>query len=143
MTRAPAPLAAALAVLAALTVLTGPAAAAGEPGAGRHITTADTHIAQPALHAPVRSGGRTVGQLQVAFGLDAPARGDRALIEQRRAFLRDAWTRALLGYAVRQYAWPGVPDAEAIADLLQAETDRVLGPGRARVLLDTVMIHAG
>ncbi|KAA5803453.1 hypothetical protein F1654_06505 [Alkalicaulis satelles] len=140
MLRALAPLLASLmAPVTLMAVLSAPALAASEPGA-RHITTSPGYLAQPALHAPIRSAGRTVGQLQVSFGLEE---ADRAVVEQRRAWLRDGWNRALLGYASRQYAWPAVPDAQAIAALLQAETDRVLGPGRAIVLLDTVMIHAG
>lgn len=110
---------------------------------GRHITTAQTYLAQPPVHVPVRARGRTAGQLQIAFGLDIPRREDRGLVQERQPWLRDAYTRTVLNYAARQYAWPDVPDAEAIAALLQAETDRLLGPGRARVLLDTVMIHSG
>lgn len=100
-------------------------------------------MAQTAVHAPVRARGRTAGQLEVAFGLDIERAEDRALVRTRQPWLRDAYTRAVLNYSARQYAWPDVPDAEAIAALLQSETDRLIGPGRARVLLDTVMIHAG
>jgi hypothetical protein len=124
---------------------------AGSPGTARaqdaslnrHITTAQTYMAQTPVHAPVRARGRTAGQLEVAFGLDIERREDRALVQERQPWLRDAYTRAVLNYAARQYAWPDVPDAEAIAALLQSETDRLIGPGRARVLLDTVMIHSG
>ena len=35
-----------------------------------------------------------------------------------------------------------IPDADVIARLLQEETDRVIGPGQATVVLDTVIIHA-
>jgi len=139
-------------VLSCLSVvaaaLSAPAALAIAPSApeappGRHITTAQSYFAQTPVHAPVRARGRTAGQLQIAFGLDIPRREDRALVEERQPWLRDAYTRTVLNYSARQYAWPHVPDAEAIAVLLQAETDRLLGPGRARVLLDTVMIHSG
>jgi hypothetical protein len=87
--------------------------------------------------------GSTAGQLQVAFGLDIPSREDRALAQELRPWLRDAYTRAVLNYSTRQYAWPNVLNAVAIAALLQGEINRLLGPGRARVLLDTVMIHSG
>lgn len=134
--------AATLAALAALAGASGAARAQDAPP-GRHITTAQTYLAQTPVHAPVRARGRTAGQLQIAFGLDIPSRGDRALIQERQPWLRDAYTRTVLNYAARQYAWPDVPDADVIAALLQAETDRLIGPGRARVLLDTVMIHSG
>lgn len=137
-----------LAVLAALpapgALAAGPDAPSAPPApAGRHITTAQTYMAQGSVHAPVRARGRTAAQLQITFGLDIPRREDRALVAERQPWLRDAYTRAVLNYAGRQYAWPGVPDAEGVAALLQAETDRLLGPGRARVLLDTVMLHSG
>lgn len=127
---------------AALATLTGApgAARAQDASVGRHITTAQSYVAQPPVHVPVRARGRTAGQLQIAFGLDTE---DRGLVRDRQPWLRDAYTRAVLNYAARQYVWPNVPDAEAIAALLQGETDRLLGPGRARVLLDTVMIHSG
>jgi len=127
--------------LAAMTALAGAAGAQDAP-LSRHITTAQSYASQPAVHAPVRARGRTAGQLEVAFGLDIPRREDRALVQERQPWLRDAYTRAVLNYSARQYAWPDVPDAEAIAALLQSETDRLLGPGRAQVLLDTVMIHS-
>jgi hypothetical protein len=129
-------------ILAVLTALLSASGALAVP-AGRHITTAQTYLAQTPVHAPVRARGRNAGQLQIAFGLDIPRREDRALIQERQPWLRDAYTRTVLNYAARQYAWPDVPDADVIAALLQAETDRLLGPGRARVLLDTVMIHSG
>ncbi len=145
MTRAPAHLTFFAAALAAALAWAGApgAARAQEAGIGRHITTAQSYIAQTPVHAPVRARGRTAGQLEVAFGLNIPRREDRVLLEDRQPWLRDAYTRAVLNYSSRQYAWPGVPDAEAIAVLLQSETDRLLGPGRAQVLLDTVMIHSG
>ncbi len=134
----------AAALAAALAGAGGAAAShAMEPAPPRHITTAQSYVSQPPVHAPVRARGRTAGQLEVAFGLDIQSGEDRALARERQPWLRDAYTRAVLNYAARQYAWPGVPDAEAIAALLQAETDRLLGPGRARILLDTVMIHSG
>lgn len=131
-----------LAVLAVLAGAPG-TARAQDASLNRHITTAQTYMAQTPVHAPVRARGRTAGQLEVAFGLDIERREDRALVQERQPWLRDAYTRAVLNYAARQYAWPDVPDAEAIAALLQSETDRLIGPGRARVLLDTVMIHSG
>ena len=41
------------------------------------------------------------------------------------------------------YRWGDVPDLDRLARLLQDDTDRLLGPGQAEVLLDTVLIHAG
>jgi hypothetical protein len=81
--------------------------------------------------------------LEVAFSLDAPDRDSRRMIEQRRLWLRAAYSETLLIYGGRIYRWGDVPDLDRLAGLLQEDTDRLIGPGRAQVLLDTVLINAG
>lgn len=84
-----------------------------------------------------------LGMLQVSLALDAPRAPTRTLINDRRLWLRDAYTETLLLYAARLYRWGDVPDADMIGALLQEDTDRLLGEGRATVVLDTVIIHGG
>ncbi|MGX6649220.1 hypothetical protein ACWCOP_14890 [Maricaulaceae bacterium MS644] len=93
-----------------------------------------------ALLVDRRSGSRAT--LEVAFSLDAPERDSRRMIEQRRLWLRAAYSETLLIYAGRMYRWGEVPDLDRLAQLLQEDTDRLIGPGRAQVLLDTVLISA-
>jgi hypothetical protein len=94
-----------------------------------------------ALVVDRRSGARAT--LEVAFSLDAPDRDSRRMIEQRRLWLRAAYSETLLIYGGRIYRWGDVPDLDRLAGLLQEDTDRLIGPGRAQVLLDTVLINAG
>lgn len=94
-----------------------------------------------ALLVDRRSGSRAT--IEVAFSLNAPERDSRRMIEQRRLWLRAAYSESLLIYAGRMYRWGDVPDLDRLARLLQEDTDRLIGPGRAQVLLDTVLINAG
>lgn len=108
----------------------------------RHITDSDSYVRMPAVRTPVRSGRRTAGMLQVSLALDAPRSRSRALIAEREVLLRSVYSETLLIYAARLYTWGDIPDADLISELLQGDTDRLLGEGRATVVLDTVMLHA-
>jgi len=112
----------------------------GQPR-GRILTHADSYVRMQPLRAAVQTDYRIRGMLSVTIGLDAPESRTRRLIQVRESWLRDAYTQALLLYAGRMYRWGDVPDAVLIADLLQAETDRMLGAGEARIILDTVIIQ--
>ncbi len=139
------------AIVTALTLClgTGASAIAAAPPSepepeqtGRTLTAQDSYVRFPALQTAVQSNRRMGGMLQVRMALDAPQRGTRRLIEDRRMWLRDAYAETLLLYGARIYRWGDVPDADLIGQLLQEDTDRLLGEGQARVLLDTVVIHA-
>jgi hypothetical protein len=110
---------------------------------GRALSGASSYVRMPALQTAVQSDRRMRGMLQVSLALDAPQGRTRRLIDDRAMWLRDAYAETLLLYGARMYRWGDVPDADMIGDLLQEDTDRLLGEGRARVVLDTVMIHAG
>lgn len=121
-----------------------PAPPANEPSSdedGRALSAAASYVRIPALQTSVQDGRRTRGMLQVRVALDAPARSTRRLIEEREVWLQDAYAESLLIYGGRMYQWGYLPDAELIADMLQQDTDRLLGEGRAQIVLDTVVIH--
>ncbi len=109
---------------------------------GRSLTGAASYMRFPPLQTALQENRRTRGMLQVRLALDAPQRSTRRLIEDREMWLRDAYAETLLLYGARMYRWGQVPDADMIADLLQQDTDRLLGEGRAQVVLDTVVVHA-
>lgn len=110
---------------------------------GRALSGASSYVRLPAVQTAVQADRRTRGMLQVNLALDAPQGRTRRLIDERQMWLRDAYAETLLLYGARIYRWGEVPDADMIGDLLQEDTDRLLGEGRARVVLDTVMIHGG
>ncbi|XBQ17116.1 MAG: hypothetical protein ABL308_04370 [Oceanicaulis sp.] len=138
-------------LLAAAPAQAGGPSAAPEPApagqAGRNLVGEDvaSYVRMEPVSTAIQIGRRSGvrAMLEVTFALDAPSRGARRSIDQRRLWLRAAYSETLLVYAGRMYRWGDVPDADLIARLLQAETDRYLGEGEAQVLLDTVMIHAG
>jgi hypothetical protein len=110
---------------------------------GRVLSGASSYVRLPAVQTAVQSDRRMRGMLQVSLALDAPQGRTRRLIEEREMWLRDAYAETLLLYGARIYRWGEVPDADMIGQLLQEDTDRLLGEGRAQVVLDTVMIHGG
>lgn len=114
-----------------------------EEHGGRVLSDASSYVRLPALQTAVQANRRMRGMLQVTLALDAPRSRTRRLIDDRELWLRDAYAETLLLYGSRLYHWGEVPDADMISQLLQEDTDRLLGEGRARVVLDTVMIHPG
>jgi hypothetical protein len=110
----------------------------------RALTDADSYVRLPPVQTSIRDRTRRMrGSLHVTLALDAPRGRTRDLIEDRAAYLRDAYNETLLLYASRLYRWGEVPDADMIGALLQEDTDRLIGEGQAQVVLDTVMIHGG
>lgn len=143
-----------LTALAALGLASAPAQAAGAPSSAapaqpevdtgsRALTDADSYVRLSAVQTPIRHRSMVSGTLQVTLALDAPQARTRAMIHDRRIWLRDAFNETLLLYASRVYQPGDVPDADMIARLLQEDADRLLGADRAQVVLDTVIIHAG
>ena len=132
----------------ALAVSAGALAAPAPPSepsvdqSGRVLSGASSYVRMPAVQTAVQSDRRMSGMLQVRLALDAPQGRTRRLIGEREMWLRDAYAETLLLYGARMYRWGQVPDANLIGQLLQEDTDRLLGDGRARVVLDTVMIYA-
>lgn len=116
--------------------------AAPEEALGRSLSHARSYVRIEPIRASVQADYRMRGLLQVGLALDAPHSRTRQTIAERQLWLRDAYSQAMLLYSGRMYRWGDIPDADAIARLLQAETDRLIGPGQATVVLDTVIIHA-
>jgi len=119
-----------------------PAEAAPEESMGRTLSHANSYVRMEPVRASVQADFRMRGLLQVGLALDAPHSRTRQVIAERQIWLRDAYSQAMLLYSGRMYRWGQIPDADIIARLLQEETDRVIGPGQATVVLDTVIVHA-
>ena len=115
---------------------------APEESMGRTLSHARSYVRMEPVRTSVQADFRMRGLLQVGLALDAPHSRTRQVIEERQLWLRDAYSQAMLLYSGRMYRWGQIPDADVIARLLQDETDRVIGPGQATVVLDTVIIHA-
>jgi len=138
--------------LAAAVLAAAPAAKADTPPAqsptmGRLLVgeSVPSYVRMEAVRSAIvtdpRSGARAT--LDVTFSLNAPERAARRAIDERRLWLRAAYSQTVMIYAGRMYRWGDVPDLDLLARLLQDDTDRLLGEGQAEILLDTVLIHAG
>lgn len=130
-----------LTVLAAVTFAATPALAAGAAPAKKRVTASEEFMEMPGLTATITQDYRITGLLQVEAGLDIHDDKLRRKAEALMPRLRDAYATALTAYAGGFYIPGNVPDADRIADMLQAATDRVLGEEGAHLLLGMVVIH--
>lgn len=134
-----------IAALAAAPALAGPPAGpprGGEDGPeGRVLTHVNRYVRMEPLLATVQADYRVQGILLVGVGLDVPKSRDRTLVAEREVWLRAAYSEVMMTYGGRIYRWGEVPNAALIADLLQQATDRIIGPDRATVILDSVMLN--
>jgi len=119
-----------------------PAENTADESMGRVLSHARSYVRMEPVRASVQADFRMRGLMQVGIALDAPHSQTRRVIGERQIWLRDAYAEALLLYSGRMYRWGEIPDADTIARLLQEETDRLIGAGQARVVLDTIIIHA-
>jgi len=135
--------------LVLLLALSGPALAAEEAGdkkaqkAPEHkVTQSVSWVEVQDFYATIVGDGRASGMLMVRVGLDIPDAGMRDNVERSMPVLRDAWLRSLMAYTSTHVRLDTQPDVVAIADRLQAVTDRALKKKGARILLRQVALRA-
>lgn len=131
------------AVLAAclLALAAAPAGAASEPLQKRRPSLTPTFVQLDTIPATIIQSGRPKGLLLVDFGLDVPEGADRDRLEAELPRFLDTYVRVLTAHASLSGDVRRPPDVAVIADKLQSATDRILGPGRAKVLLLGVAIR--
>jgi flagellar basal body-associated protein FliL len=83
------------------------------------------------------------GLLVVDAGYDVPDAKLRARVNAMMPRLTDALRTALADYTYSRLRPGGAPDADRIAQTLQAATDRTIGGPGARLLLANVMVQKG
>lgn len=136
----------------AMTLICGPALAAGAPDAppagesaqsrsGRAITHVDSYVPLDPILAAVQADMRLRGVMHIELGLDAQDHRLRRRIEQRMPYLRNAYNSAIAVYTGVHYRFGEVPDPDMIARLLQRATDETLGEGGATVLIGMIMVN--
>jgi flagellar basal body-associated protein FliL len=81
------------------------------------------------------------GKMSVSFGMDVPDEALRTKAEEWMPRLQDAWLTHLNRYAATALKPHRSADIPAIANLLQATADRVLGKPGSKVLLASVIIR--
>src|SRR6478736_1143873 len=134
--------------LVLLLALCGPALGAEDGGdkdkkAAEHkVTQSPSWVEVQDFYATIVGDGRASGMLMVRMGLDIPDAGMRDTVERSMPVLRDAWLRSLMAYTSTHVRLDTQPDVVAIADRLQAITDRALKKKGARILLRQVALRA-
>jgi flagellar basal body-associated protein FliL len=140
-----------LSALLLLALATGSALAADDPGgdakqkgkAPEHkLTQSDSWVEVDDFYTTIVGDGHATGMLMVRLGLDIPDAGLRGNVEHSMPVLRDAYLRSLMAYTATNVRLDYQPDVPAIADRLQAVTDRALKKKGARILLRQVALRA-
>ncbi len=84
---------------------------------------------------------RSVGIIQIDMGIVVSAMPQRERAQAATPALRAAW-RGVAQEFVNSFFIPGrVPDTQILGQRMQAVTDRVIGPGIARVVLLSVIVR--
>jgi len=131
------------ALLLALAVLAAaPARADDDKKAAVHkVTQSKSYLMIDPIYATIVSNDHPAGLLMIGIGIDVPDETLRAEADHAMPVLRDAYVRNMMAFAATQVRTWRQPDVAAIADRLQAVTDRALGRKGARVLLAQVAMR--
>lgn len=97
---------------------------------------------QMQVTANVLANNRPAGILQLDAGLYSEIPEVRTSLNAYGAMLRAAWRGTAQDFCNRFYTRGTVPDSALLANQLQAATDRVLGPRRARVMMVSLIVRA-
>jgi len=133
--------------LAAAMLLTLPGLAqAAEPKEGkaaeRKVSQSPSWVEMQDFYTTIVGSDRATGMLMVRVGLDIPDVKIRENATRAMPVLRDAYLRSLMAYTATHVRLDTQPDAAAIADRLQAVTDRALNKKGARILLRQIALRA-
>lgn len=92
------------------------------------------------LQAPIMQGDRIYRQIRLAINLEAGRGAAESRTLNMMPRLQTAYQKTLLDFAQRRLRPRKAPDIAAIAERMQQETDRILGPDIAQVRIDNVSI---
>ncbi|MGZ5931089.1 MAG: hypothetical protein ACXWLW_02880 [Rhizomicrobium sp.] len=138
-----------LATLAAF-LLTAPAYAGdsgsdGDSGGGKapkhKVTQSPSYLEVDPMYATILDEDKPVGMLMIGIGLDIPDEKLRDEAVHAMPVLRDAYVRNMMNFSTTSVRSWRQPDVAAIADRLQAVTDRALGRKGAKVLLAQIAMR--
>ena len=106
------------------------------------LTQSESWVELDDFYTTIVGDRRAAGMLMVRVGLDIPDAGMRENAEHAMPVLRDAYLRSLMAYTATNVRLDTQPDVTAIADRLQAITDRALKKKGARILLRQIALRA-
>jgi hypothetical protein len=131
-------LAAATLGAAALAPRAGTAAGSAK---GKGPDSPSGYVGQMQVTANVLVGNRPRATLQVDAGLFSADPDVRTSIPSYGPALRAAWRGTAQEFANRYLVFGRVPDSALLATHLQAATDRIIGRGKARVMMVAVIVR--
>lgn len=93
------------------------------------------------ITANIMRQNRPAGLVQIDIGIVVSAVSQRERAQAATPALRAAW-RGVAQEFINSFLIPGrVPDTQILGQRMQAVTDRVIGPGIARVVLLSVIVR--
>lgn len=104
-------------------------------------TQSKSYIMVDPIYTTIVADNRAAGMLMVGAGLDVPDAQLRDEANRSLPVLRDAYIRNLMAFTANVVRTDAQPDVAAIAERLQAVTDRALKKKGAHVLLAQVAIR--
>jgi hypothetical protein len=106
----------------------------------KRITGSKAYVPTFGLTASITKGNRIQGTLSVDAGLDVPEADARKRVQALMPRITSEMRNAVLNYASISYTSGERPDADMLRLRLQRAVDGVLGAGKARVTLASVMV---
>ena len=105
------------------------------------VTQSKSYLMLDPIYATIVNNDRPAGLLMIGIGIDVPDETLRGEADHAMPVLRDAYVRNMMAFAATQVRTWRQPDVVAIADRLQAVTDRALGRKGTHVLLAQVAMR--
>ena len=129
-------------ILAMLLALS-PAARAAEhtPAPSKKLTSSRAFLTLDPFMVSIVENYRVRGFLVLEITLYMPGKAGQEGAEVMSPKLRDAYVRALMEYGAKVATIKRPPDLTGITARLQGQTDGVLGPDKARVLLTQTLVR--
>jgi len=115
-------------------------ACAAPAAAAQEKEPQQAYIALPPLQAPIMQAGRIYRQLRVMVQIETASGKQEQRAQDMLPRLQRAFQSALLDIAKRRLRPRKAPDIAFIAEQLQMEADRILGPDFAKVRVDNVSV---
>lgn len=84
--------------------------------------------------------GRIYRQIRLNINLEAAPGAAESRTRDMMPRLQTAYQKALLDFVQRRMRPRKAPDIAAIAEMMQTETDRILGPDIAQVRIENVSV---
>jgi flagellar basal body-associated protein FliL len=105
------------------------------------VTQSESYLMLDPIYTSIVADNKPAGMLMIGMGLDVPDAKMRDEVTRSLPVLRDAYVRNLLAFTVTAVRVDAQPDVDAIAQRLQAVTDRALKKKGAKVLMAQVALR--